>query len=122
MLNYEFKVEYRPGKANISDFTSRHPLPRENCTKRELGTTKDVKQYVNFVVASDIPRPISKEELVKATESDEELKRLITCIREKKIDHRDLGMKAYSNLFDELGVADGLVLRGERIVVPLKPW
>ena len=65
MLNYEFKVEYGPGKANISAFTSRHPPPRENCTKRELGTTKDVKQYVNFVVASDIPRAISKEQTGK---------------------------------------------------------
>ena len=118
MLDYEFKVEYILGKTIISDYTSRHSLPRENCTKRELGTTKDVKQYVNFVVASDIPRAFSKEELVKATQNDEELLRLITCIREKKIDHRDLGMKAYSKLFDELAVADDLVLRGERIVVP----
>ena len=46
--------------------TSSHPLPRENCTKRELGTTKDVKQWVNFVIPSDIPRAIRKEELVKA--------------------------------------------------------
>ena len=55
---------------------------------------------MNFVVASKIPRAISKEELVKATENDDELRRLITCIPEKKIDHRDPGMKAYSNLFD----------------------
>ena len=71
---------------------------------------------MNFVVASDIPRGFSKEELVKATENDEELQRLITCIWEK-IDQRDL-MKACASLFDELAVADGLVLCGERIVVP----
>lgn len=71
---------------------------------------------MNFVVASDIPRGFSKEELIKATENDEELQRLITCIREK-IDQRDL-MKACASLFDELAVADGLVLCGERIVVP----
>ena len=71
---------------------------------------------MNFVVASDIPRGFSKEELVKATENDEELQRLITCIREK-IDQRDL-MKACASLFYELAVADGLVLCGERIVVP----
>ena len=100
MLDYKFKVEYRPGKTNISDYTSRHPLPRENCTKRELGTTKDVKQYLNFVVASDIPWAISKEELVKAMENDEELQKLITCIRKKKIGHKDPGMKAYSSLFN----------------------
>lgn len=85
MFDYEFKVEYRPGKTNISDYTSRQPLPCENCTKRELGTTKDVKQYVNFVIASDIRRAISKEELVKVMEHDEELQKLITCIHEKKI-------------------------------------
>lgn len=112
MLDYEFKVEYRPGKTNVSDYTSRHPLPRETCTRRELGTTKDVKQYVNFVVASDIPRAISKEDLVKATENDEELKRLITCVRERKIDHRNQDMKAYFNIYDGLAVADGFVLRG----------
>ena len=116
ILDYEFKVEYRPGKTNIYDYTSRHPLPRENCTKRKLGTTNNVKQYVNFVVTSDIPRAISKDELVKATENDEELQKLITFIREKKIDHKDPGMKAYSSLFDELTVAEGLVLHGERIV------
>ncbi|PFX27456.1 hypothetical protein AWC38_SpisGene7841 [Stylophora pistillata] len=103
MLDYEFKVEHRTGKTNISDYTSRHPLPRETCTRRELDTTKDVKQYV---VASDIPRAISKEYLVKATENDEELKRLITCTRERKIDHRNLDMKAYFNIYDELAVAE----------------
>ena len=61
MVEYEFKVKYWPGNTNISDFTSRQPLPRENCTKMEMGTTKDVKQYVNFMVASDIPRAISNE-------------------------------------------------------------
>jgi len=50
---------------------------------------------MNFVVASDIPRAISKEELVKVTENEEELQRLIMGIREKKIDHRDVGMKTY---------------------------
>ena len=44
ILDYEFKAEYRPGKTRISDYTSRHQLFRENCSKRELGTTKDVKQ------------------------------------------------------------------------------
>ena len=78
---------------SISDYTSRHQLPLENCTKRELGTTKDVKQYVNFMVTSDIPCAISKDELVKATENDKELQKLFTCIRKKEIDHRDPDMK-----------------------------
>ena len=36
MLDYDFAVDYRPGKENISDYTSRHPEPRtQNCQRRE---------------------------------------------------------------------------------------
>ena len=118
MFDYEFKVEYRPGKTNISYYTSRHPLPRENCTKRELGTTKDVNQYVNFIVSSDIPRAISKEELIKATDDDRELQNVNRCIREKRFDHGNKDMQVYANVSKVLTVVEGLVLRGERIVVP----
>ena len=38
MFDYDFKVKYRPGKTNTSDCTSRYPLPREDCSKRELRT------------------------------------------------------------------------------------
>ena len=62
MIDYKFKVQYRPRKTNISDYTSRHPLPHENCCKRTLGTTKDVKQYVNFAVASDIPQALGYQQ------------------------------------------------------------
>ena len=68
MLDYEFKVEYRPGKSNISDYTSRHPLPLEQSGKREVGATKDVRHYVNFVTENDIPKAISKEEIIVSTE------------------------------------------------------
>ena len=82
MLDYEFKVEYRPGKTNISDYTSRHPLPLEQSGKRELGTTKDVRHYVNFVIENDIPKAISKEEIILSTRNDKELQKLIKCVEE----------------------------------------
>ena len=68
MLDYDFKIEYRPGKTNISDYTSRHPLPLKRCTKKDLSTPKDIKQYVHFIVTSNTPRAISKLELVRETE------------------------------------------------------
>ena len=125
MVDYEFKVEYRPGKTNISEYTSRHPLPLEQSSKRELGTTKDVRHYVNFVIENDIPKAISKEEIIVSTGNDRELQKLIKCVEEKSIDHKDADLRKYSNVFNELAVVDGLVLRGERIVVTQtlgKPW
>ena len=118
MLDYKFKVGYRPGKTNISNYTSRRPLPLEQSGKRELGTTNDVRHYVNFVSENDIPKAISKEEIIVSTENDRELQKLIKCVEEKSIDHKDADLRKYSNVFNELAVVDGLVLRGERIVVP----
>ena len=50
--------------------------------------------------------------------NDKELQNLIKCVEEKSIDHKDADLRKYSNVFNELAVVDGLVLRGERIVVP----
>jgi methyltransferase-like protein len=66
-MDYQFKVEYRPGKDNISDYTSRHPLPRDECSKQELSTSKEIKQYVNYMLPNNIPQAIGKEELKKKT-------------------------------------------------------
>ena len=40
------------------------------------------------------------------------------CRREELLGHKDADLRKYSNVFNELAVVDGLVLRGERIVVP----
>jgi methyltransferase-like protein len=79
-MDYQFKVEYRPGKNNISDYTSRYPLPRDECSKQELSTSKEIKQYVNYMLQNNIPRAIGKEELKKNVEEDPTLQRLSECI------------------------------------------
>ena len=89
MLHHEFKVEYRPGKTSISDYTSRHPLPLEQSGKREQGTTKDVRHYVTFVIENDISKAISEEEIIVSTGNDRELQKLIKCVEEKSLDHKD---------------------------------
>ena len=43
---------------------------------------------------------------------------MIKCVEEKSLDRKDADFRKYSNVFNELAVVDGLVLRGERIVVP----
>ena len=55
VLDYDLVVEYRPGRENISDYTSRHPMPVSKCSKFELRTTKEVHHYVNYVVACRTP-------------------------------------------------------------------
>ena len=66
-----------------------------------------------------------KEEIIVSTGNDKELQKLIKCVEEKSIDNKDADLRKYANVFNELAVVDGLVLRGERIVGLKhsgKPW
>ena len=65
MLDYDFVVEYRSGKENVSDYTSRHPMPLQTCTKLEFKTTKEVKRYVNYVVTCNTPNAVIKSKCRK---------------------------------------------------------
>ena len=44
MLYYEFRVEYRPGKTSISDYTSRHPLPLEKTSPDMLMFGRELRK------------------------------------------------------------------------------
>ena len=41
-----------------------------------------------FVIENDIPKAISKEEIIVSTGNDRELQKLIKCVEEKSIDHK----------------------------------
>ena len=118
MLDYDFKVRYRPGKDNISDYASRHPVPLTECEKRELKTAKEVKLYVNFIVENDIPAAVKKADMEEYTKKDQQLQALITYIERGSIDKKDINVKSYKDMFTELTTVNGLVMRAERIVVP----
>ena len=109
IMGYQFRVEYRPGKDNISDYTSRHPLLRDECSKQEQSTSKEIKQYVNYMLPNNIPQAIGKEETV---EGDPTLQRLSKCIEKGRMGN-SADIIAYGQFFSELTLVDGLIMRGE---------
>ena len=73
--------------------------------------------YINFIVDSSIPKAMTLEEIVKATNDDPILKGLPASIRLNKWDSSVV--KEYKHVKDELSISShGLILRGTRIVVP----
>ena len=116
MMDYDFVVEYRPGKENICDYTSRHPMPLHECSKFELRTTKEVQHYLNYIVSCDTPKAVTKEQVKESTA----LQALKRCIHHGWIDTKVTSIQKYKHVFHELTTVDGIVLRGDRIVVPAK--
>ncbi|CAF0863786.1 unnamed protein product [Brachionus calyciflorus] len=67
---FEFKVIHVPGKGNIADFLSRHPL------KARIDDNIDNDDYVNMIVDCSIPINLSKDEIKEETDKDLKLKKL----------------------------------------------
>ena len=109
-LEYNFELVYRSGSdIPVADTLSRSPLP-----------TDRTREVVNTVFAS----PVKKESLAKikaATALDETLVTLRQTILNGWPEHRaevDQSIRSYFDYRDEMSVHDGVILRGERIVIP----
>jgi hypothetical protein len=71
------------------------------------------------MLQNNIPRAIGKEELKRTVEEDPTLQRLSDCIEKGRMGN-SADIIAYRQIFSELTLVDGLIMRGERIVIPEK--
>ena len=109
LQSYTFEVVHEPGKTNIADSLSRL-IPKEREEKNRL-------DYVNFVVDNAVPRAMTRQEIEKASEEDEELKIVRDNINNNVSWERNK-VSNYKVVKDELCTLGSLVLRGTRLVLP----
>lgn len=112
---YDMKVQFKPGKEMyIADTLSR------TCTTKETDPVCDS----NMIVFSVENLPISNErlsELQTETQSDLELVTLKDAVLKgwpKTKDEVDQTIKHYWNFRDEISYIDGLLLKGEKVIIP----
>ena len=79
-------VEHRPGKENISDYTSRYPMSPLECCKFEMRTTKEMRHYVNYVVMCNRPKAVTRDQVKEATDEDPAPHELKKCVNQGWID------------------------------------
>jgi hypothetical protein len=113
ILEYDVDLVWKPGKEmTIADMLSRKPLPNK-------GKMTDIERVhmVKFL-------PIRQERLDRlkeATEADESLQLLRATILQGWPNEKPLCMSQvipYFDIRDELSVQDGLIFKGERLVIP----
>ena len=111
LQQYEFKVIYRPGATNPADYLSRHPIKEYN--KNNLA-----EAYVNFITKNAIPKAMTIEEIQLETEKDPTLNDVKEAIKTGKWE--SLSLTPYKLATNELTVnhENGIILRGNRIVIP----
>ena len=90
------------------------------CYEFEMRRTKEVRHHVNYVVTCNAPRAVTRDQVKEATDEDPALQEFKECINQGWIDTKVSSIQGYRHVFHELTIVDGMVLRGDRIVVPAK--
>lgn len=130
LQNFDFEVEYKKGTLlHLADTLSRAYLPHGQikCSKEDVFLTVNVRSPVeeeieavdalSFVSIS----PQGLDRIQRAMEADSGMVLLKTVIQTGWPDTKEevpVSIQGYFHFRDELSVQDGLVLKGERLVVP----
>ena len=119
LQRYDFIGEYIKGRENIvADTFSRTPLKNN---KSEINV-KEMNSYIHMIKSS-IPISVTKMDVIKQKTSQDEV---LTCLRDKiqegwpiRKNLVDQKLLSYFNFRNELSEVDGLIMRGNQIVIPL---
>ena len=118
LQTYDLQLVYKPGRElHIADALSRAPDNRQ--------FVEDSSQFsdesVNLLALSVVLAPTSQEKFLAATSADPTLQAVLSLVRSGWPDHRK-SCSAATKLFwqhrHDLSECDGLLLKGEQIVVP----
>ena len=119
LLAFDYHVIYQPGKETPCDYGSRHPPEMAQFSEKEkeewcIESEDDI--YVNRIIEDLLPHAIPLILMQKETQEDAELQQLKEDIISRKQCRKDL--TSFRGIFHELSYMNGLILRGEKIVVP----
>ena len=114
LMPYDCKLIYRPGKNenNPADFISRHP----NILEPDQNDISIAESFINYVCNNAVPKAMSLDEVKMATKTDQTLQALIKAIESNQ--WSDPLVKDFKKVKDEISVCNGVLLRGNRIILP----
>ena len=120
LLPFDYNVVYEFGKTTPCDYGSRHP-PNRGFTQTEMedwciDEGKDI--HVNRLIEEGLSSALTLEILQTATMGDQDLQKLISCLKTRNKEFCKKQLKEYYGVFDELSEINGLVVRGHQIVIP----
>ena len=116
LQGFDYVVKHIPGKSNVSDYISRHvDVTNLKATKEE----KEIEEYVHAIIRAIPNDTISLEDIRKEVENDALLSKLKELIQnDRNINKNDNSFGKFKTVYKELYIAEGLILRNNRIIIP----
>ena len=116
-INYN--VQYQKGCDNMSDYFSRHAIPLEQLSEEIREETNENSKLLYSLTVCPCTSTIPKELLIKETNKDEVLRRLLHAIYLGYCPNDDDQLKPYGKIFSQLSVSDDDgILRESRTILP----
>lgn len=119
LQGFDSTIQLIKGKHNPADYLSRHPLPYSSCSKAERECYADVRNYI-FVVAHMLPEALTVTRVRDALSVDPVLTKVTQLLRAgtRTCPTQDRSLIPFRPVWSELSLGAGLLLRGERVVLP----
>lgn len=106
---YDYEISYEPGSSNLADSLSRLSV----CSPKAFDAQTD--SYVRQLVDHSIPDAVVLDDVIEATKDDAVLQELMNAL---ETDTWPESVRGYKQFKTELHTAAGIVMRGDRLVIP----
>ena len=114
-----YEVKWRKGNDNPADYLSRHAIPLECLPQHIREEAKIYEKLIYILHTTPYTNAISPSCIYDAQSQDHQLQKLLHLIHLGEPPSNNPDLKPFKNTFSELSISDGgLILRGEKIVLP----
>ena len=123
LRSFRFNMKYEPGKTTPCDYGSRHPDVLAKVTSEEKDNMgieeeeEDCEIHVRRVVENSLPDAVTMTDLRNQMDRNVEMKQLMEDVKKGKLS-KGMKQSEYAKAFEELTVEQGVLLRGQRLVIP----
>ena len=118
---YKMELVYQPGISNQADFMSRHPVNQQNNKHISWIDRQTENVCINAILEYEQAESgISLNDIREETAKDETLQKLVNIITSQDWQKADKCLWPYKLIQNELAVVNGIILRGDRIIMPKK--
>ena len=115
LQSYNFTIVHIPGKSNPADMLSICPLPHDHSAVEQSQKTEE---YINTLIVYNIPKAVTLSEVIEESGNDEIIQKVIECVKTNSWSSKVEELQPYMKIRNELGFKSGVLLRGDRLVIP----
>ena len=118
----DFEVIYQKGKINQADYLSRHALSLEKLPAEQQSEAEEMNKLLFLLHSTPVIDCIGIKKICNETKEDDTLKMVaLAILKGKQCIKGSCKVEKFNNILGELTLSgNGMILKGERIILPEK--